>query len=129
MAIEMNKPPLAEVVNIQPTWSKAPTRNDLYNDYASALSGQEDYRAKLREYKSILEGGAKPKTRVGKSTAVSLLAREHAEWTKPVLSEAILSTKNMFKISPVGSEDSLAATQNSLVINNQWSNKINKVTL
>lgn len=125
----MNKPPLAEVVNIQPTWSKAPTRNDLYNDYASALSGQEDYRAKLREYKSILEGGAKPKTRVGKSTAVSLLAREHAEWTKPVLSEAILSTKNMFKISPVGSEDSLAATQNSLVINNQWSNKINKVKL
>jgi len=117
------------VSKLQPKWANAPTRGDLYNDYASALNGQEDYRAKLREYRTNMKGGVVPKVRQGKSTAVSLLVREHVEWTKPALSEAILSTKNMFKISPIGSEDVLGATQNSLVINNQWSNKINKVKL
>jgi hypothetical protein len=120
---------IAVVSKLQPTWVNAPTKGDLYNDYTSASNGQEDYRSKLREYKANMKGGVVPKVRKGKSTAVSLLVREHVEWTKPALSEAILSTKNMFKISPIGSEDVLGATQNSLVINNQWSNKISKVPL
>lgn len=115
---------------MQPTWKNPPSRTDLDNDRREAEDGQEEYRAKLAEYAETLKGG-KPLTALkkGKSTARPRLAREQAEWKYPALTEPILSTRDLFKIMPVGGEDVFSAKQNSLVLNYQWSHKINKTKL
>ena len=115
--------------DIQRKWKNPPSRNDLYNDYASAESGMADYRARLSTYNQTLEGGKKIKAGTGKSTARPLVARMQAEWKYSALSEPILSARNMFKIMPVGGEDRDAAKQNGLILNNQWATKIDKVKL
>jgi len=114
---------------MQPKWKNPPSKADLYNDFASAESGQEEYKSTLLGYEDILKGGKPIKVKPGKSTARPLLAREQAEWKYPALTEPILGTRDLVKISPVGGEDVFAAKQNSLVLNYQWSHKINKIKL
>lgn len=115
---------------MQPKWKNPPTRADLDADLKSAEDGQETYRAELLGYAETLDGGAAlSKVKKGKSTHRPLLAREQAEWKYPALTEPILGTRDLFKVAPIGGEDVDAARQNGLVLNNQWSNRINKVKL
>jgi hypothetical protein len=115
---------------MQPKWATPPSYEDLHSDYIEAEDGMDDYRAKLSIWNETLEGGKAIKTsKLGKSTARPLLARKQAEWRYPALSEPILGTRDLFKISPVEFNDSLGATQNSLLLNNQWSTKVKKVSI
>lgn len=114
---------------MQPDWANPPSRADLQNDKLSAEEGQEEFRARLLGWSETLEGGRAIKVKAGKSEARPLVAREQAEWKYPALTEPILSTRDLFKISPVGGEDVGAAKQNALILNNQWSHKINKTKL
>lgn len=116
--------------SIQPSWKNAPTREDLFTDFAHAESGMDEYRANLQIYSETLDGGKALKgIKPGKSTARPLLARKQAEWRYPALSEPILGTRDLFKIEPVGGEDTAAAKQNKLIINNQWATKVGRVKL
>ncbi len=115
--------------DMQPKWKNPPSRADLQHDYKSAEDGQEEFRAKLSTWADTMEGGKAPTVKKGKSTARPLLVREQAEWKYPSLTEPILGTRDLFKISPVGGEDSHSAKQNSLVLNNQWTHKINRTKL
>ena len=115
--------------DMQPKWKNPPTRADLHNDLISAEDGQEEFRTKLSGWALTLEGGKKLTVKKGKSSARPLLAREQAEWKYPALTEPILGTRDLFQIAPVGGEDVHAAKQNGLVLNNQWTNRINKIKL
>jgi len=118
------------VKDIQPDWENAPSRDDLYNDYAEAEPSQEAYRDKLKEYAETLNGGPDIKpNKKGKSTVKSYLTREHAEWKKSSLSEAIHGTRDLIKVDPIGGEDVESAIQSGLLLNNQFNTKINKVKL
>lgn len=115
---------------LQKGWKNAPSRSDLYNDYASATSSQEELRAKLLEWKETRDGGPKIKVQgLGKSTARPKLVRKQNEWKYPALEDPFLSTPNLFRISPATYKDVDAAIQNERVLNYQWNTKIQKTKL
>ena len=116
-------------VKLQPGWANEPTYEDLKADYDNSSSFHEDYKKKLLQYKEDREGGKKINARPGKSTARPKVVRKNAEWKYPKLEDPFLNTEDMFEIRPRTWEDAKAAEQNALVLNYQWSTKINKVKL
>ena len=113
--------------NIQPDWANSPTQADLDNDYKSAESSQDTFKAKLQEWLITRDGGEEIKTSgVGKSEARPLVVRKNNEWKYPALEEPFLSTSNLFRVSPATSDDTAAAEQNSRVLNYQWNTKVQK---
>jgi hypothetical protein len=74
-----------------------------------------------------VRNGAKMKASKTRSTVQPKLIRKQAEWRYPALSEPFLSTENIFTVEPVTFEDKQSAIQNSLILNNQFNTKINKV--
>ena len=111
------------------TWENEPKIQDLKNDLEASSSFHEDYKAKLLQYEEDREGGKKINARPGKSTARPKVVRKNAEWKYPKLEDPFLNTEDMFEIRPRTWEDANAAEQNQLLLNYQWSTKIDKVRL
>ena len=118
-----------EVKRLQPSWKNEPTFQDLKNDLDASSSFHEDYKAKLLQYEEDRDGGKKINARPGKSTARPKIVRKNAEWKYPKLEDPFLNTEDMFEIRPRTWEDTKAAEQNQLLLNYQWSTKIDKVRL
>ena len=114
---------------LQPTWENEPTFQDLHNDWEMASGSHEAYKAKLLKYDEARNGGKKINARPGKSTARPKVVRKNAEWKYPKLEDPFLNTEDMFEIKPRTWEDAKAAEQNQLLINYQWSTKIDKIRL
>ena len=115
---------------LQPKWKNAPTYGDLSNDYKSAESGQEDFKAKLLGWEETRDGGKKITTQgLGKSTARPKVVRKQNEWKYPALEDPFLSTNNLYRIEPATALDVKAAQQNERVLNYQWNTKIKKAKL
>lgn len=110
-------------------WKNPPKLRDLKTDHEGALSDHNTHELKIKGWLENfnVEGAAAHKAIPGRSKHVPKLIRKHGEWRYPALSEPFLSTKDMFKISPVSWEDRAAANQNQLLLNNQFNTKINKV--
>ncbi len=111
------------------TWKNEPTFNDLYKDYQSA---QEDHALvinNLDKWELNLEGGKAIVSPEGKSVVRPKLIRKQAEWKYPALEEPFLNTTNMFEVNPRTFEDQQGAEQNALLLNYQWTVKIDKVEL
>lgn len=111
------------------TWENEPTFQDLKNDLDASSSFHEDYKAKLLQYEEDRDGGKKINARPGKSTARPKVVRKNAEWKYPKLEDPFLNTEDMFEVNPRTWEDAKAAEQNALLLNYQWSTKIDKVRL
>ena len=127
---ETSTVPSTRKSKIQPDWSHAPSKEDLYNDYASAEDGQEQWRTKLTEWDLVRDGGKEIKgVKTGKSTARPLVVRKQNEWKYPSIEEPFLNTQDMFKVKGTTGVDAQAATQNALILNNQWATKVKKVKL
>ena len=116
-------------LKLQSTWSNEPDYEDLKADYDNSSSFHEEYKNKLLQYEEDRDGGKKINARPGKSTARPKVVRKNAEWKYPKLEDPFLTTEDMFEIRPRTWEDTKAAEQNALVINQQWATKINKVKL
>ena len=119
----------ADKIKLQPKWLNEPIYTDLKNDLDSAAGFHEEYKRKLLQYEEDRDGGKKIPARAGKSTARPKVIRKNAEWKYPKLEDPFLNTEDMFEIHPRTWEDTKAAEQNALVLNYQWSTKINKVKL
>lgn len=119
----------SDKIKLQPSWLKEPTYEDLKNDLDNASGFHEEYKRKLLQYAEDRDGGKKISPRPGKSTARPRLIRKNAEWKYPKLEDPFLTTEDMFEIKPRTWEDTKAAEQNALLLNYQWSTKINKVKL
>ena len=120
----------AEVVTIEPKgWTNSPDIKDLKQDLTSAQTDHDAQTAKIDGWLDNLNitGSAEIKTPKGSSKVQPKLIRKQAEWRYASLSEAFLATEDLFDITPTTWEDSNAAEQNSLVINNQFNTKIDKV--
>lgn len=111
------------------TWAQEPTYQDFKNDLDGSSSFHEEYKKKLLQYEEDRDGGKKINARPGKSTARPKVVRKNAEWKYPKLEDPFLNTEDMFEIRPRTWEDTKAAEQNELILNYQWSTKINKVKL
>ena len=114
---------------LQPSWENEPTFDELYSDYKAAQEDHSELVVKLDQYEMNMDGGADINTSKGKSKVRPRLIRKQAEWKYPALEEPFLNTEEMFRIKPRTFEDKAAAEQNELVLNYQWTTKMNKVEL
>lgn len=117
--------------NIPEGWATPPSLRDLkqnLDDSKSFHDEQVQKRDTHLEYMHVT-GSVKPKTRKGRSSVQPKLIRKHAEWRYAALSEAFLATEDMFTLKPRTHRDKLTKEQNQLVLNYQWNNEIDKVTL
>ena len=126
----MNNPTVSEEEStIDTGWNNPPTLMSLKQDLEDAKRPHETQKTKVKRWLDNLnvEGQAKPVVPKGHSAVQPKLIRKQAEWRYAALSEPFLATDELFKLSPVTWEDTEASRQNSLVINNQLTTKIDKV--
>lgn len=112
-------------------WENEPTVRDLQLDFTNAQSFHNEWIGKILHWRNLLnvEGEAKPRKRLGRSSVQPRLIRRQAEWRYSALSEPFLSSEKIFQIMPRSYEDVAAARQNEQLINYQFSNVINKTKL
>lgn len=111
------------------SWKNEPKFSDLYADYSAAQEDHGIQLLRLDEWEVNMDGGKGVKVAKGRSNVRPKLIRKQAEWKYPALEEPFLNTENMFRIKPRTFEDTEAAAQNELVLNWQWSVKVDKVEL
>lgn len=111
-------------------WENEPTISDLKADYQEAKNDHDAHVAKVDTYIANLNGDQPELNKLPKnrSRVVPKLIRKQAEWRYTALSEPFLSTVDIFNVEPITFEDKPAAEQNSLVLNNQFNTKIDKVS-
>ncbi|UOX40300.1 portal protein [Vibrio phage PhiImVa-1] len=111
-------------------WKNEPSVTELRQDYTSASSAQSEQVGKIEKWLSLLNvtGSQKVKPRPGRSTVQPKLIRKQAEWRYASLSEPFLSNDDIFEVSPKTWLDREAARQNSLVLNYQFNNQLNRTT-
>lgn len=107
-------------------WANEPQLKDLKNDLISAQTYHSSQVLKIKHWLDILNIKPLPK-KEGRSSVQPQLIRKQAEWRYAALSEPFLANPDIFKVEPVSWEDRKAARQNSLILNNQFQNKLNKV--
>lgn len=112
-------------------WENEPTLISLKQDVENAKPFQQAHIVKVNGWldRLNLTGSAKHAPRKGRSNVQPKLIRKQAEWRYGSLSEPFLSSEKMFTLSPRSWEDRKATTQNELVINWQFDEKLNKVKL
>jgi hypothetical protein len=110
-------------------WKNEPKFSDLYSDYQAAQDDHGLILTKLDEWEVNMDGGPEISSAKGRSKVRPKLIRKQAEWKYPALEEPFLNTENMFRVKPRTFEDVQSAEQNELVLNYQWSTKIDKVQI
>ena len=121
---------LPELGNIPKTnWKNPPKLSDLKQNLEDAKPSHDAQIARIDHYLDQLNatGSAKIKAPKGRSSIVPRLIRKQAEWRYPALSEPFLSTDELFDVRPVSWNDRKAAQQNELILNNQFSTRIDRV--
>jgi hypothetical protein len=108
-------------------WKNPPKVSNLKGDYIAALPTHSSHITNVGNWLDLLSGKSKTKFAKNRSSVQPKLARKQAEWRYASLSEPFLSSSNIFDAQPVTWEDTKAAEQNTLVLNHQFNNKINKV--
>ena len=120
------------ISNLQSTnevdWINKPSLPELKNDFILAEADHTTHIAKIDVWLDNLNATGQAKINNGKtkSSIIPKLIRKHAEWRYAALSEAFLSTEDLFDTEPVTFEDKQSAIQNGLILNNQFNTKINK---
>lgn len=116
------------------SWKQEPKLDDFKYDFQQAQTSHSTQVSKLKRWESNYEARTTPSSsssaarKRGSSIELKLI-RKQAEWRCPALSEPFLTTPELFKVDPVTHEDKQRALQNELILNNQFSTKINKVSL
>lgn len=112
------------------SWKNPPKLSDLKQDYQESQTSHDGQVTKINTWLDNLyvRGKALVESKPGRSKIVPKLIRKQAEWRYAALSEAFLSTEDLFDVNPVTWEDKQAAIQNQLVLNNQFNTKIKKVS-
>ncbi len=111
-------------------WKNPPKLSDLKLDYQDASVEHTVQCGKISTWLDNLHvrGKAIVQTPKNSSKIVPKLIRKQAEWRYASLSEPFLSTDDLFNVTPTTWEDREAAMQNQLILNNQFSTKIDKVS-
>ena len=112
-------------------WEKEPSLEQLKEDFTSSKHYHEEHMAKVVEWVNCFnaEGDYKAPEISGRSKIAPKLVRKQVEWRCPSLTEPFLSNPQFLKLTARTYEDTRAATQNELILNYQFQNKINMVKL
>lgn len=110
-------------------WKKEPTVDDLMYDYNQALSSHQNQTRKINEWlKALNPQTDKNNIKKGRSGFVDRTIRKMAEWRYSSLASAILNERNLFQVQAVTPAYINASFQNSLILNYQFNNLIDKVS-
>lgn len=111
------------------TWGNEPQLQSLKCDFDASKTSHDAQILKIKKWVDLLkvQGTAKIEKVKGRSSVQPKLIRRQAEWRYSALSEPFLSSKEMFKASPVTFEDGESAKQNQLILNWQFRTKINRI--
>ena len=117
-------------LSIPQDWTTPPELEDLIENFNDAKPYHDENVGKIQECLAHLNitGSAKLKKTQGRSSVQPQLIRKHAEWRYAALSEAFLSSSDIFKIKPRTAADKLSAGQNQVLLNYQWNNLIDKTS-
>ena len=112
-------------------WENEPTLLTLKSDLEASKTYHAAQVAKIDKWRDLLSvsGSAKPPKIKGRSSIQPKLVRRQAEWRYSALSEPFLGTDQLFSIEPRTFEDEAAAKQNQILLNWQFSTKIDKIKL
>ena len=112
-------------------WAIEPDILTLKGDVENARPFQQAHIQRVEGWLHNLNmtGPAKITPRKGRSSVQPKLIRKQAEWRYGSLSEPFLSSDKLFNLSPRSWEDRPGCKQNELVLNWQFDEKIDKVTL
>lgn len=112
-------------------WENEPTLLTLKSDLEASKTYHDAQAAKIDKWRNLLfiSGSAKPPKIKGRSSIQPKLVRRQAEWRYSALSEPFLGTDQLFSIEPRTFEDEAAAKQNQILLNWQFSTKIDKIKL
>lgn len=110
-------------------WKNEPTLRQLKQDFLNGQQTRTEIMEKVKDWRDAFncEGKYAVPKQKGRSSVQPKIIRKQAEWRYAALSEPFLSSSDLFEVSPVSHEDRKAAQQNSLILNNQFQTKINKV--
>lgn len=110
-------------------WKEEPSLSDLKKDFEESKVSHSAMTSRVNTWLDNLNitGSAVVNTPNGSSKVVPKVIRKQAEWRYAALTEPFLSTKDVFNVSPVAWDDTKAARQNEIILNNQFNTKINKV--
>ena len=110
-------------------WEREPGISIFKQDLQSCESSHQAQMSKVDEWNDYRNatGKAAPKTTKGQSKVQPKLIRKQAEWRYAALSEPFLASPDLFKVSPLTWEDKKGAVQNELLLNMQFTNKMNRV--
>ncbi len=118
-------------IKIPEGWTTPPTLADLKANF-NASKGSHDTQVAERDlHLDFLHvtGSQKLKAKSGRSRVQPKTIRKHAEWRYAALSEAFLSTPDLAKLTPRTFADKKAAEQNTLLLNYQWNNVLDKTSI
>lgn len=118
-----------EALQIKVDWENPPLLSDLKQNYIDSSSHHDKHVNQVNYWLDNLYviNGARPSTRKNRSSVTPKLIRKQAEWRYASLSESFLSHEDLFTTEPVTFEDTKAAFQNGLILNNQFNTQLDKV--
>lgn len=106
-------------------WKNEPTIADLKENIDDAEIDQASHKSDVLAWLSNM---ANVRTKVeGRSNVAPKLIRKQAEWRYSSLADPFLSTPDLYNVYPVTAGDVKRATQNELVLNQQFNTQLNKV--
>ena len=111
-------------------WSNEPDARKLQMDLEASKPAHDEFVRKIDRWNNLnrVEGSAKAPKVKGRSQVQPKLIRRQAEWRYSALSEPFNSSEKLFDVKPTTFEDADSARQNELVLNWQFSTKINRVS-
>jgi hypothetical protein len=106
-------------------WKNEPTIADLKENIDDAEIDQASHKSNVLAWLSNM---ANVRTKAeGRSNVAPKLIRKQAEWRYSSLADPFLSTPDLYNVYPVTAGDVKRATQNELVLNQQFNTQLNKV--
>ena len=110
-------------------WKNPPAVTDLKADLNAADEYHKTQTSKISNWLDALHlrGRYAPLKVPNKSTIAPKLIRKQNEWRYSALTEVLLSSSDLYSISPTSWEDTKSAYQNELVINKQFDTQLDKV--
>ena len=117
-----------EIGEIELDWERIPSLMSITGELEDAQPHHNAQMELIRNWLDNLHcrGKAKPPKRKGRSQVAPKLIRKQAEWRYSSLSEPFVSPVDLFKASPVTFDDKAAAIQNQLVLNHQFTYRIDR---
>lgn len=112
-------------------WEFEPSLQLLKGDLDNAKPHHNYVTEKINHWRDLLNvtGSEAPKKYKNRSSVQPKLVRRQAEWRYSALSEPFLGTEDLFSVEPRTFEDEDAAKQNQLVLNWQFTTKLDKIKL